>query len=130
MPVFSTAVLTGQGDHARGNAHRLRELTFLVEQHGQGWAQQMKALLLEVKAAVAQARSTGATELSQAQRQAFTRRYQQRVEQGFADNPAPETHVGQRRVAQTPAGKQGQPLLQALTPALLGPPFIPSTLTG
>jgi transposase len=185
-----------QCGHALCNAHLLRELTFLVEQHRQGWAQQMKELLLEVKAAVAQACSTGATELSQTQRLAFTRRYQQGVEQGFADNPPPETPVGKRRVAQTPARKllkrlaqyawevlafmrdfrvpfdnnlaerdlrmmkvkqkvagcfrtvrgadlfaglrsylstarkQGQPLLQALTQALLGTPFIPSTLAG
>jgi hypothetical protein len=125
-----------------------------------------------------------------------TRRYHQSVQQGFADNPAPETHVGKRRLAQTPArkllnrlaqyawevlaftrdfrvpfdnnlaerdlrmmkvkqkvagcfgtlqgahlfatlrsylstaGKQGQPLLQALTLALLGTPFIPAVVPG
>jgi len=185
-----------QCDHALCNAHLLRELIFLVEQHQQDWAQQMITLLLAVKATVAQTQASGVTELSQIQQQAFTQRYQQVVKQGFADNPPPETRVGKRRVAETPARKllkrlaqhareilafmrdfrvpfdnnlaerdlrmmkvkqkvagcfrtqpgahlfvalrsylstarkQGQPLLQALTQALLGNPFIPSIPPG
>jgi len=185
-----------QCDHALCNAHLLRELIFLVEQHQQDWAQQMINLLLEVKTTVTQTQSSGVTELSQTQQQAFTRRYQQVVMQGFAANSPPETRVGKRRVAESPARKllkrltlyawevlafmrdfrvpfdnnlaerdlrmmkvkqkvagcfrtqsgahffaalrsylstarkQGQPLLQALTQALLGNPFIPSISPG
>jgi hypothetical protein len=53
------------------NIHQLRELTFLEEAYQQAWAKELKALLLEMKAATEQARSQGAGQLPLALRRAF-----------------------------------------------------------
>ena len=42
--------------HALCNAHHLRELTFVEEQLEQGWAKDLKTILLEMKQAVDEAR--------------------------------------------------------------------------
>jgi len=49
--------------HALCNVHHLRELTFVEEELKQPWATKMKALLLDMKEKVAQARATGQTQL-------------------------------------------------------------------
>lgn len=54
---------TYDGDHALCNAHHLRELTFLEEQHGQAWAGGMKSLLKTAYARVRQAKDLGAERL-------------------------------------------------------------------
>ena len=77
----------------------LAELTFVFEHFEQGWAKEMKALLLEIKACVQQAREQGMTSLPQASTQDFERRYREIVQTAMAANPPP----------QKPAGKGGVP---------------------
>lgn len=90
--------------HALCNIHHLRELTFLEEQYQQTWARDLKALLLDMKAAVEQARAGGLGHLSAAVRTAFVARYLALLAAGHAANPPPARRPRQRgRVKQTPA---------------------------
>ena len=89
--------------HALCNIHHLRELTFLEEQYHQAWARELKALLLEMKATVEQARRAGRSQLPLATRSAFVARYQALLATGHAANPPPARRPRQRgRVKQTP----------------------------
>jgi transposase len=90
--------------HALCNIHHLRELTFLEEQYQQSWARDLKALLLEMKAAVEAARAQRRLRLAQEQRQAFVARYRALLASGLAANPPPPRRPRQRgRMKQTPA---------------------------
>jgi transposase len=82
--------------HALCNIHHLRELTFLEEEYQQVWAQSLKHLLQEMKAATQQARTQGQTQLPVAWRDAFVARYDALLAAGLAANPPPE-HSGPRR---------------------------------
>jgi transposase len=84
--------------HALCVVHYLRELTFIFEHYDQGWAKEMKALLLEIKAAVDQAREQGRTSLSQVSKQDFERRCRELVQTALAANPPPPKRSGQRGV--------------------------------
>jgi len=72
--------------HGLCNAHHLRELIFVHEQHQQGWAEQMIDCLLDIKDAVDQAGQT-TDHLPEKQIQAFEARYQQILDEGYAQNP-------------------------------------------
>lgn len=77
--------------HGLCNAHHLRELTFLHEEHKQDWAARMIDCLLEIKNTVDRAKET-AGQLDQAQMRSFETRFQQILDEGYAHNPlAPET---------------------------------------
>jgi len=90
--------------HALCNIHHLRELTFLEEQHQQAWATDLKALLLEMKAVVEQARARGDPRLPEAERRAFVVRYEELLALGLVAHPPPERRPGQRgRVKHSPA---------------------------
>src|SRR5260221_1739362 len=90
--------------HALCNIHHLRELTFIEEEHHQAWAKELKALLLELKAAVEQARTRGDQRLPEAERHAFVVRYEALMAAGLAANPPPARRPGQRgRLKQSPA---------------------------
>jgi transposase/uncharacterized coiled-coil protein SlyX len=87
-----------QCEHALCNAHHLRELTFVKEEHGQQWAGEMKALLSEIEEAVREEAASGGTRLAPETRGDFQRRYQRLLKAGLAANPPPER-----------TGKRGRP---------------------
>jgi transposase len=81
------------------NVHHLRELTFLEEECQQAWARKMKDLLLEMKAAVEQAKAVGQQALDPLVLARFARRYDAIVAEGYLANPAappPEKRRGGR----------------------------------
>ncbi len=84
--------------HALCNVHHLRELIFLQEEQQQEWAGEMKELLLDIKAAVAQARTEGRTRLHPLEVADWKVRYRALLAQGYQANPppAPPTAVGKK----------------------------------
>jgi transposase len=89
--------------HALCNAHHLRELTFLAEEGGLLWAQAMKRLLLDIKAAVDQAKEQGHAGLAPPVRCAFEQRYTDLIAQGQAAHP-PLPPTGRRGRTKQSAG--------------------------
>jgi len=75
--------------HALCNAHHLRELTAVEEHDQQPWATQMKELLLEIKAHIAQGQAEGQGAIVPAARDDFVQRYQTILAAGYAANPPP-----------------------------------------
>jgi transposase len=73
--------------HALCNVHLLRELTYLSEELGQAWAAEMIELLLDIKAAVEQARVEGRTHLHPVEVADWKARYQALLSQGYLANP-------------------------------------------
>lgn len=71
-------------NHALCNAHHLRELKHIHEEHGETWAYDMSRLLLSMQQAVEEAKATGATEVSMRRLKFFERRYGEVLECGFA----------------------------------------------
>jgi transposase len=91
--------------HGLCNVHHLRELIFLHEQLHQAWAGQMQELLLDMKAAVDQARAEGRKALHPFEVQDWKTRYGALLEEGYQANPPdppPETSKKGRR-KQSPA---------------------------
>lgn len=73
-------------DHGLCNAHHLRELTFVHEEHHQPWAKSMLTCLLDMKAAV-DAAKPNVDALSHFQVRTFRTRYQSIIEEGYRQNP-------------------------------------------
>jgi len=91
--------------HGLCNVHHLRELIFLYEQLQQAWAGQMKELLLEMKAAVDQARAEGRQSLHCLEVADWKTRYAALLEEGYQANPPdPPPEVSKKgRRKQSPA---------------------------
>ena len=84
------AYFTFPCDHALCNVHHLRELTFVAERQQQAWAGELKALFLEMNAAVAAARAAGERHLGWVRLALFVGRYRRVVQQGLDANPPQE----------------------------------------
>ena len=63
------------------NAHILRELNYVIETSKSHWAAEMKALLLEIKVAVDEAREDGRKKLRPCRKEEYLRRYDAEIEQ-------------------------------------------------
>jgi transposase len=98
-----TSYLSYPGRHALCNAHLLRDLVAVEEETQAPWASSMRALLLEIKVAAAEARTAGAAHLEPAQLQAFRTRYDALLCEGRAAHPPnpPTGRAGRRK--QSPA---------------------------
>lgn len=94
-----------QCEHALCNAHHLRELTFLEEEHHQQWAGQMKELLWEIEEAVREEAALEDTHLPAERLDGFERRYQELLEAGLEANPPPPKRTGKRGRPKQSKGK-------------------------
>lgn len=100
-------------EHGLCNVHHLRSLEFLIERYPQAWVKKLRALLLEIKAAVDQASTQAKTSLPAKSLANFSTRYEVLVKQGFKSNPA-ERRSGQKPKRGRPKQSLARNLLQRL----------------
>jgi transposase len=86
-----------QCQHAICNAHLLRELTFLWEEHKQSWAKEMFDLLVEIKKTVDAAAAEGQNALSSPQQESFRQDYERILQAGYQNNPPEPPPPGAKR---------------------------------
>jgi transposase len=95
-----------QAKHGLCGAHLSRELTYLVENYQQTWAEAMLKLLAEIQKTIAATKALGQAALSAEQITDFKSHYEQIVAEGLLVNPPPERTEEQARkrgrVKQTP----------------------------
>ena len=83
--------------HGLCNAHHLRELSFIEERFEQEWAGKMKALLLEIKDQVGEAKASARTRLEGETIAEFEQRYGEILGEGLAlEATLPEPPSGKR----------------------------------
>jgi len=92
------------GSHSLCNAHHLRELRYCEEVTGHFWPGELRRLLVEGKAAVAEARAAGQTAVEPARVQELLACYDQQVQNGLTACPVRLPAPGQKgRVKQQEA---------------------------
>jgi transposase len=93
--------------HALCNAHHLRRLEFLQEQHPQKWVGEITELLMQMKAAVDTAKAARRSHLTRRQLMNFESSYDHLVQKGLRANRSPNGPENQPkrrgRIKQTPA---------------------------
>ncbi len=83
--------------HAICNAHILRELNGVIENHPeQEWAHAFKKLLLDMLKAKEKAQAKGKEQLSKYLLNKFSKKYDAILETGIQENPIPEARVKKR----------------------------------
>jgi len=97
---WATYFLYKRATHALCNAHHLRDLTALVENDGQQWAEWMLKFLLATKQLVDERYHNGYMALPPDQVERIHQLYDVIIESGLAENPLPE--------ANSPPGKRGK----------------------
>src|SRR6266480_5605190 len=96
------------------NVHHLRELTFIEEELKQLWARKMKELLLEMKAAVEQAKALGQHEVDALLLAHFLRRYDSILAEGYQANPPPAAPRKSEHAKRTPGRPKQSPARKLL----------------
>ena len=94
---FWSAYLRYDCKHGLCNAHHLRELIFVHEQHHQSWAKEMMDCLLDAKALVDQAKSNNQTALSAEPLEEIEKRYKNAIHKGAEQNPLPPPPANKKR---------------------------------
>ncbi|MBA2396890.1 MAG: IS66 family transposase [Ktedonobacteraceae bacterium] len=84
-------------EHALCNVHHLRELTFLEETYQQSWAHEMKTMLLDLKAAVDEARDAGRCTLHPQELSDWNTRYTDLLLMGDQESPCADEPVPKQK---------------------------------
>ncbi len=105
--------------HALCNAHLLRELIYLHEQHHQAWADELATLLVTGKDLVDTARAAGEEHLDEVLRATLDAHYDHLLDQGRAANPPPASPPEGTLPAPPRRGRQKQTKAQNLLDRLV-----------
>ncbi|MFZ1537497.1 MAG: IS66 family transposase [Chromatiaceae bacterium] len=111
---YSSYFLYDNTQHATCNAHHLRDLIFIRDQHQQSWAEKLIELLLEIKQTVETSQDAGRIALDPQQIAGFEGRYAALIEQGYQDNPLPVPAPGAAKQRGRPKQSQARNLLDRL----------------
>lgn len=95
-------------DHALCNAHHLRELRHLHEEHGEKWADGMRRLLLSMRQAVEDAKAAGSPEVGTRRLKFFERRYGEILERGMGYHARRRREVEKNSVTPATRGRKKQ----------------------